>query len=121
VKVDTQTLQAKALAIIRGQGSIGETTLLKMLFPEPEYPKTGSESEIESWRTAFEAWKDNAYGSATIKYRDCYCGLVSQAAIALAKSGEIRTTNNGYNCYTYHAVKQTPRYSLARNGRMTVQ
>ena len=100
------TLKARALAAIRSARDMGEGELLQAIFPRPAYPKGADlhSEETAEWRKQVSDYNDRAYcRTGVVEYRDCYSALLAQATIALADAGLIRTTNNGYNCYTYHA------------------
>ena len=98
------SLQAQCLAIIRAERWIEESTLLGRIFPGPKFPEVRTPEAVEAWRKADEDWKAKAfYKAGVVEYRDCMSSRISCATIALRRAGLIHTTNNGFNCYTYHA------------------
>lgn len=96
----------RALAIIREHKSIHEGRLLGLIFPPPVYPVGSGQAAKDAWRGYYDQWKDQAYSSEQIPYCDCHAGRLSAACIELARAGLIRTHNNGFNSYTYEAVKK---------------
>lgn len=96
-------LKAKALAVIRETGGIGETKLLEALFPPPPFPADGSEAQINAWREANEHWKDQAYGprNQNMPWRDTFCGQQCAVIGELEREGLIVSHNNGYAAFSY--------------------
>ncbi len=90
------------LAFIKARQYASETDVMHQFNPEPPFPVGGDELATDAWRKAREAWMDATYGGKTVPYRETVSSYLSGLAVELDKAGKIRTTNNGYNCYTYH-------------------
>ncbi len=86
------TTAAEVLAFIKHRNHASENDVMHQFNPEPEFPIGGDEAARAVWRKAREEWMDETYGAASV-------------ATQLDKAGHIKTTNNGYNCYTYHFLK----------------